>query len=241
MSTWIFFDCFNTLVDDFDPAGSENGLGSLPEQAVAFGLVGSRQDFLDAYRQACPVNSEPYSEVTFDARLESVLRLNPRFGTAERANALARLLQHWHTEYEPTLRLTPGTQAMLHHWYGRRRLAVVSNFYLAGYPRKYLERFGIAERFEFVLDSAAFGYRKPGGGIFREALRLANTQPEHVTFIGDRPDLDLYPARACGMTALHLDRRQHRPNAPETPAGYRSIQHWDDFREDVPRDGGTPP
>jgi hypothetical protein len=32
---WIFFDCFNTLIDDFDESGDESGLGSLPRLAVS--------------------------------------------------------------------------------------------------------------------------------------------------------------------------------------------------------------
>lgn len=37
---WIFFDCFNTLIDDFDPGGDESGLCSLPELAVTQGYFG---------------------------------------------------------------------------------------------------------------------------------------------------------------------------------------------------------
>jgi FMN phosphatase YigB (HAD superfamily) len=29
VADWIFFDCFNTLIDDFDATGDESGLGSL--------------------------------------------------------------------------------------------------------------------------------------------------------------------------------------------------------------------
>ena len=31
---WIFFDCFNTLLDDFDEAGNESGLGSILDLPV---------------------------------------------------------------------------------------------------------------------------------------------------------------------------------------------------------------
>lgn len=35
--TWIFFDCFNTLLDDFDEAGDESGLGSILDLPVREG------------------------------------------------------------------------------------------------------------------------------------------------------------------------------------------------------------
>jgi FMN phosphatase YigB (HAD superfamily) len=111
-------------------------------------------------------------------------------------------------------------------------MAVVTNFYLPGYPKRYLERFGLAHYFEFVLDSAACGHRKPGSLIFEVALRRAGCTAAEVLFIGDRPDLDVEPAHRHGMEALHLDRRSLRPNAPRTPAGFPSVRHWDEFRRD---------
>ena len=34
---WIFFDCFNTLLDDFDETGDESGLGSILDLSVREG------------------------------------------------------------------------------------------------------------------------------------------------------------------------------------------------------------
>lgn len=46
---WIFFDCFNTLIDDFDESGDESGLGSLPVLAVQHGFFAAPADFVSAY------------------------------------------------------------------------------------------------------------------------------------------------------------------------------------------------
>jgi FMN phosphatase YigB (HAD superfamily) len=232
LSSWIFFDCFNTLIDDFDPAGDESGLGTLPDLAVDLGAAESREEFLAAYRRACPVDSGDYAEVLLTSRLTRALELTGRLTPDAAGGALQRLLDHWHNEYEPNLRLTPGVVEMLAHWHGSRRMAVVSNFYLPGYPLRYLERFGIAHYFEFAVDSAAFGHRKPGSLIFEMALRRAGCSPPDVLFIGDRPDLDIEPAHRQGMETLHLDRRSHHPRALRTPAGFPSVRHWDEFRRD---------
>ena len=119
---------------------------------------------------------------------------------------------------------------MLAYWSGKKRFGVISNFYMAGYPLRYLEQFGIAQHFDFVIDSAAFGHRKPGRQIFEEALRRAACAPADVTFIGDRLDLDIEPAGALGMLPIHLHRGDDRPDEPATPAGVRSLLHWRDFR-----------
>ena len=48
---WIFFDCFNTLIDDFDQDGDESGLGPMQHLPVEAGLYDTvydlRKDYLD--------------------------------------------------------------------------------------------------------------------------------------------------------------------------------------------------
>ncbi|HVZ33444.1 MAG TPA: hypothetical protein VG963_13520, partial [Polyangiaceae bacterium] len=130
MTTWIFFDCFNTLIDDFDALGDESGLGSLPELAVELGAAASPEEFTAAYRRACPVSGGDHAEVLLTHRLARTLSSSGRLEGAAADRALQRLLEHWHGEYEANLRLTPGAGEMLAHWQGTRRFGVVSNFYL---------------------------------------------------------------------------------------------------------------
>lgn len=229
MTAWIFFDCFNTLIDDFDASGDESGLGSLPDLALELGVVQRRADFITAYASARPALAGPYVEVDLVRRIEHAVSGAGLEG-GDLTRVVERLISRWHAEYPETLRLTPGVVDMLAYWRGKRRLGVVSNFHLAGYPASYLERFGIRDAFEFVIDSAAFGHRKPGRRIFEEALRTAGAQPEAVTFIGDRLDLDVEPSHALGMRAIHLNRSAARLNALRTPVGFASIAGWDEFR-----------
>lgn len=83
-----------------------------------------------------------------------------------------------------------------------------------------------------MLDSASCGHCKPSALIFEMALRSAGCAPTNVLYVGDRPDLDLEPAHRLGMAALHLDRSGMRPTAAKTPAGFRAVRHWDEFRID---------
>ena len=46
---WIFFDCFNTLIDDFDDTGDESGIGFLTHLPVQAGLYSTSVDFRQDY------------------------------------------------------------------------------------------------------------------------------------------------------------------------------------------------
>ena len=125
---------------------------------------------------------------------------------------------------------------MLTRWRHRRRLGVVSNFHVPGLPAQFLESFGLREHFDFVLDSAAFGFKKPEPRIFERALSLAGLNPKdaaRVLFIGDRLELDVYPAQALGMQALHFNRSRSRPAVAPSPAEVGVIYDWNDFDESV--------
>ncbi|MEM9267164.1 MAG: hypothetical protein AAGA46_16735, partial [Cyanobacteria bacterium P01_F01_bin.13] len=41
---WIFFDCFNTLIDDFDTSGHEAGLAPMYQVPVTAGLYDTIED-----------------------------------------------------------------------------------------------------------------------------------------------------------------------------------------------------
>lgn len=229
---WIFFDCFNTLIDDFDDGGDESGLGSLPALAVEMGLFESQPDFLTAYYAVRAASVEDGREVLLTDRLNQTLRKGTAPGNQDIASKVATLMERWSREYPTVLRPTPGVHEMLNRWRGRKRLGVVSNFYVPGLPAQYLQSFGLLDRFDFVLDSAAFGFKKPDPRIFYQALSLAGLSPAEaakVLFVGDRLELDVYPGKALGMQTLHFNRSRSRPGIVPSPAGVAAIYDWTEF------------
>lgn len=230
---WLFFDCFNTLLDDFDPAGGEAGLGTLPERAVALGACASRRQFLEAYEAVRPSHDPLHRERTLETRLTGVLSLLQSVAAHDVPGVVAALIAHWHAEYPACLRITPGAADLLARCQGKRRMGVVSNFFVAGQPLSFLRQFGLAQHFDFVIDSAALGHRKPGREIFEVALAAAGAAPAQVTFIGDRLDLDIIPAHGLGMNVLHLDRSAARPGSIPSDPRFPSIVHYDQLRVDA--------
>ncbi|MFT4633533.1 MAG: HAD superfamily hydrolase (TIGR01549 family) [Candidatus Pseudothioglobus sp.] len=227
---WVFFDCFNTLIDDFDSQGTIDGLETIAHLPVEAGIFPTAEAFREAFRDARAVNWwRPESEVHLAVRLHAVLS---RLGGVD-ATAADRLVDQMMTAFEATypatLRLTPRVQEMLEHWSKVARLAVVSNFFLPGWPQQVLEAHGLGRYFEFVVDSAVIGAKKPEPEIYLEALRLAGVGADKVLFVGDDYQRDVLAPRSHGMQARHVCRFGDRPGTVVSPE-MNAVRHWDEFR-----------
>ncbi len=229
---WIFFDCFNTLIDDFDERGDESGLCSLPRLAVELGFFADAADFLDAYKRAREFRTDG-REIHLPERLAQTLAAGLKTSPQEITRGVINLQDRWEQDYHHLIRPTPGAAEMLAHWTALKPAGVVSNFFLPQRPERYLERFGMRTHFRFVVDSADFGYRKPDRRIFFHALAQAGLSADdahRVLYIGDRNDLDVLPARELGMRVLHFNRGRSRHGVESTPEGVAAIHDWADFR-----------
>jgi FMN phosphatase YigB (HAD superfamily) len=59
---------------------------------------------------------------------------------------------------------------------------------------------------DVVTGSAGLGARKPDHAFFDGLASLAGLDASEIAYVGDRVDNDVVPARAAGMTAVHLTR-----------------------------------
>ena len=136
--------------------------------------------------------------------------------------------------YESGLRLPSGVVDMLQFWQGKVSMGVVSNFHVSSFPEQLLEKFNLRSYFDFVIDSAKCGYRKPGKEIYAIAARsaqLSSSDYSKVLFIGDHIQNDVIKPIELGMKAIHFDRSLERKNSKPTPMGISSIQSWEQFRD----------
>ena len=83
------------------------------------------------------------------------------------------------------------------------RLACVSNS--DGRAEAHLERFGLREGLEFVLDSAVVGIEKPDPRIFDMALERLRVFPNRALYVGDLRSVDEHGSRSAGMQFVLLD------------------------------------
>lgn len=231
--TWIFFDCFNTLIDDFDETGDQTGMKPLGQLAMSRGLFDDKEGFHRAYLtfRDTEWTGDSWHEVTLRDRLIKTIRLGHDTGLSE-SELVDELLHEFHTTYPPTVRTTPGAAEMLNEIGTKYRTGLISNFFLADYPEHLLTRFGLADSFDFILDSDQVGFKKPGLDIYHKALDLAgigSNDTGQVLFIGDSLVNDVVKPQELGMRSIHFDRSGDRPNTNATPPGYSSITSWEEF------------
>lgn len=83
------------------------------------------------------------------------------------------------------------------------KTAVVSN--ADGRIRSKLERLGLAQRVEFVIDSFEEGVEKPDPEIFRRALERLGVSANRAAYVGDIYSIDAVGARNAGLHPILLD------------------------------------
>jgi putative hydrolase of the HAD superfamily len=83
------------------------------------------------------------------------------------------------------------------------RLAVISNS--DGSVEAMLERLGLKQHLEYVIDSKIVGIEKPDRRIFDMALTRSGAAAARSLYVGDMFHIDVVGARGAGMEAVLLD------------------------------------
>jgi putative hydrolase of the HAD superfamily len=92
-------------------------------------------------------------------------------------------------------------------------LAIVSNW--DSFLPRLLELKGLAGRFAAVSVSAIEETGKPEAEIFLRTCRRLRIAPAEALHVGDSPREDYEGARAAGLRALLLDRKDQHAGRPE--------------------------
>ncbi|NND32531.1 MAG: HAD family hydrolase, partial [Saprospiraceae bacterium] len=207
---WIFFDCFNTLIDDFDHTGDESGMRPISHIPANHGLYESHDHFHLEYLQWrvdywAKGNND---EVLLPDRFRSVLQsAKDRSGsTVKVASIIDEMMEAFYSLYPKTVRRSPEIESILSNFHGKVGMGVVSNFFLPSFPERLLREHQLDQYFDFIIDSAQIKVKKPGRKIYQHALDLAKVGQENrgrVLFVGDNFRNDVKAPRELGMQALH--------------------------------------
>jgi FMN phosphatase YigB (HAD superfamily) len=180
-----------------ETARFEHANAWLARALAASGHALDAADLEAGYRAACraPDSGEP-------SLLVQTLR---SLGVSREATAALRRAVPWDAiPLEPY----PETAGVL----ARLRTAGFRLGVLANQPASAqtdLDREGITALCDGVWLSAAVGLSKPDPAFFRLALDAWALPAARVAYMGDRPDNDIAPARALGLTAVRLLRGPH--------------------------------
>ena len=122
--SWISFDCFNALIDDFIQGGDESGISPIIHIPAEAGLYESPSTFLEAYNhwRCRQWHGDECPEILLDDRLRVLLAGRASNPVIE--EVVNRMMAVYAEEYHKTVRVTPGTESMLNHWRGRESITL---------------------------------------------------------------------------------------------------------------------
>jgi HAD superfamily hydrolase (TIGR01549 family) len=133
---------------------------------------------------------------SFQTRLLAEQNVADSNGLSENLRANSQKAVNWDV-------ILPGTREALDRIRQNFRIAVISNS--DGQIESVLQRTGIADCFETIVDSGIVGYEKPHREIFEAALKTMKAQPEASLYVGDIYSVDYLGARNAGMDAVLFD------------------------------------
>lgn len=109
----------------------------------------------------------------------------------------------------------PGAAEMLDRINSRGiRSAVISNLLWSGEAlRRRFNRLLPNNRFEFVMTSSDYFFRKPSKILFEIAIRKSGLSPDEIWYCGDNPQIDAEGAACAGIFPVWYDNdTDDRPN-----------------------------
>jgi putative hydrolase of the HAD superfamily len=241
---WLFFDCCQTLIDIDDVSKYWTWMAPI---SVEVGACSSEEAFNRAYavwqrqrRQEAAAHPHPENPLS-DGLAQILVGLDSSVSLADIEITVGRMIEAFYANYLPRTHPAPGVRRMLDAWQGTVKMGVVSDFFLCDCPRRMLAKFDLDGYFEFVLDSASVGFRKPAPEIYLKALKraeLAADQVDEVMFVGDNLALDVVAPADMGMRAMYYNPRWKDQAFEEQARFYLSTVHWDEFRPDLVAERG---
>ena len=145
---------------------------------------------------------ESTNETHWQSQLYAMLR---EAGCADQdCPAIHDELRAFHRRHHLWNRVMPGIPETLRALGGRGyRLAALSNS--DGRAEALLARLGLAQEFEFVIDSHDVGLEKPDPRIFHLACERLALPPHRCAYVGDVVPIDVDGARAAGLAPVLFD------------------------------------
>ena len=99
------------------------------------------------------------------------------------------------------------------------RIGLISNAGDDQDVQQLTRNFKITRFFDFIITSAACGYRKPHRYIFELALSKWRFSAAETIMVGDNPDADMRGAQGAGIHGIWIQRGKSSSDGDQLPAG----------------------
>jgi HAD superfamily hydrolase (TIGR01662 family) len=103
------------------------------------------------------------------------------------------------------------------------RLAIISNAEDSENVQQIINKAKIKDLFEVIIDSASYGFAKPGSAIFNEVLGKMHISPLNSVMVGDRLDTDILGANQINIRSVWITRRSRFSGKP---LPHESMKPW---------------
>jgi putative hydrolase of the HAD superfamily len=205
----VLLDLDNTLVDQ-DAATTEALQRWLPSLGVACtpDLRSQWDDIQERHMRAFRERTATFQEQR-RRRLRDFL---PLIQMAYAEEELDEIFEGYLAAYESSWRAFPDVEDALRAIAGAGlEVAVLTN---GSNEQQYskLDRAGLSGRVGPMFTVEDLSASKPDPAAFLDACSRWGLPPSSVLSVGDRHDLDVLPARAAGLRAVHLDRHDRGPH-----------------------------
>lgn len=115
-----------------------------------------------------------------------------------------KLVTKMQEDYQPQDKIADDVQPTLKYLVNAGYvLGLVSN--RAGGLIAELEKFALAQYFEYIIAAGEVGWWKPDPRLLQHAIKLAEVQASHAAYVGDNYYADVLGAEAAGLQAVLID------------------------------------
>jgi putative hydrolase of the HAD superfamily len=166
----------------------------------------------DLYAKADLNLEEPHFNVRISETLKS---LGYKFEASD--PIVAEATDEFCEEFMKYVHIDKEAKKMLQMIHGKYKLGIISNFAIPECVLKLLKKSEIEKLFDVIVVSGAVNKRKPSEEIFKSTLKLMNVSPSETVFVGDTIDADIEGAKAVGIKAIYIERREQKQSEKFCP------------------------
>jgi putative hydrolase of the HAD superfamily len=209
----VLFDMFDTLMlieknHEFYTPSLKRAYRILVDNGVEVEFTVFRDAYIKArdalYAEADPQLAEPH----FDLRISNALR-NLGYSKAD-SEVVTKATNAFCEGFMEYVRIDNDAKLVLEQLHGKYKLGIVSNFAIPECVYNLLQRHDLERFFNVVMVSAVINKRKPSPVIFERALAQLDVNHKNAVFVGDTVDADINGAKAVGMKAIYIERREQK-------------------------------
>lgn len=209
----FLFDLGGTLIYPLDPWPPiwERADRALVRVLRHRGVIADEEAFLARWQERrlgyYAQRKEDAREHTYRYILQELL---PGLHPTVLEEALAAFFSITQPNWQADEQALPVLRGLQEHGF---RLGLLSNAAEDKDVQQLVDRMGFRPFFDFILTSAACGYRKPHPLPFRLALSHWKFSPAEVAMVGDLPAVDILGAKQVGLFAIWV--RRHAPQTED--------------------------